>query len=310
MPNYITNIVEIHAKGKALKNILTALRRDGDQYGSVDFNKLVPMPESLDLTKGSITDAAVRAYISHLRDEIVNHPDRPGSLAEVKRYVLAGEKILTGSFGVNTSVSQYMSPSEAAMQADRHNMTVESFLELGKKYLDNQLTYGSATWYDWCVDHWGCKWNTEEGSLLKDDSDNILQFDTAWSAPRPFMEALSKAFPGTKFFHRWADEDIGYNVGQMTLYGGAVVSEKIPEGGSKEAYEMAFEILEIDPREHCLRYDAKEGTYVYDESMDESWDTVHSLTPPIDNLIDGAKTKALLESGQTQSPSGKDEPER
>ena len=310
MSNYVTNIIEIHAEGKALENILTAIRRDGDEYGSLDFNKLIPMPESLDLTKGSVTDDSVRAYISNLRDEIVTHPDRPGSLAEVKRYVSASEKILRGSFGLNTSVSQYMPPSEVAKQADRHNMTVASFLALGKKYLDNQLTYGSATWYDWCVDHWGCKWNTEDGSLLKDGSENVLQFDTAWSAPFPFMEALSKAFPDTKFFHSWADEDIGHNVGQMTLYGGAVVSEEIPEGGSKEAYELAFEILEIDPRESRLRYDVKEGTYVYDESLEERWDTDHSSTPPIDNVIDLAKKKTLLEAGQAQPLLGKDDPER
>ena len=310
MPNYVTNIIEIHAKGKNLNSILNAIRRDGDELGSVDFNKLIPMPESLNLTKGSVTDASVRAYISHLRDEIVNHPDRPGSLAEVKRYVLAGEKVLTGSFGINTSVSQYMPPSEIAKQAERHNMTAESFLELGKKYLDNQLTYGSATWYDWCVDHWGCKWNTEEGCLLKDGSENILKFDTAWSAPLPFMETLSKTFPDTKFFHRWADEDIGHNVGEMTLYGGAIVSEEIPEGGSKEAYELAFEILEIDPREHCLRYDPKEDTYVYDESLEQPWESVPPQPPAIDKVIDAAKTKAQIGPGQMQVLPSKDEPER
>ena len=45
MANYVTNIVEIRAKRKQLKDILNAIRGDGDEYGSFDFNKLLPMPE-------------------------------------------------------------------------------------------------------------------------------------------------------------------------------------------------------------------------------------------------------------------------
>lgn len=42
-------------------------------------------------------------------------------------------------------------------------------------------------WYDWSCDHWGTKWNA-----CNHDGDT---FDTAWDAPRAWLEALAKHLP-------------------------------------------------------------------------------------------------------------------
>lgn len=47
-------------------------------------------------------------------------------------------------------------------------------------------------WYDWRCDHWGTKWNATSGEVY--DNDTIF-FMTAWSAPTPILEALSRRFP-------------------------------------------------------------------------------------------------------------------
>lgn len=310
MPNYVTNIIEIRAKGKMLNEILTAIRRDGDEIGSFDFQKLVPMPESLNLTEGSITDKSISAFISHLHDEIICHPDRPGRAEEIKRYADASKQYLGDKFICKEL--EYMPPTAISAQAELHNMSVESFLELGKKYLDNQLEHGATTWYKWCTKNWGTKWDLSEGSKLQDT--NKLVFETAWSAPFPIMEVLSKRFPMVQFSHKWADEDLGNNVGQIIFLNGGELYKDIPKPGSKKAYEMAFAITGINPVEVNMRYDPKAGTYVYDESMDD-FDKVApaelpAANPPIDNVIDGAKSKALLGSGQLQDPPGREDPER
>ena len=310
MANYVTNIVEIRAKGKQLEDILNAIRGDGDEYGSFDFNKLLPMPESLNLTEGSITDQAISAFISHLLNESAVHSDHPGSLDEMKRYAEAGTQFISGRF-IHKGL-EYMSPAEICSQAESHGMSTPDFLELGKKYLDNQLDYGAPTWYKWCIKNWGTKWSLEEGSKLKDT--NKLVFETAWSAPHPIMETLSKKFPTVQFSHKWADEDLGNNVGQIIFLNGGEFYKDIPKPGSKHAYEMAFAITGINPSERSMRYDPKAGTYVYDESMDDYDEMtpkeLPAANPPIDNVIDGAKSKALLGSGQVQDLPGREDPER
>ena len=52
----------------------------------------------------------------------------------------------------------------------------EQCLEIGKQYYDNYLQHGATSWYHWCIDNWGTKWNACESSKA---SENIIVFDTA-----------------------------------------------------------------------------------------------------------------------------------
>lgn len=36
----------------------------------------------------------------------------------------------------------------------------------GKRLVDNYLIYGAPTWYEWCLNHWGCKWNARKTTIL------------------------------------------------------------------------------------------------------------------------------------------------
>ena len=306
MANFITNILEIRAQGEDLTRILKHIQRDGDVYGSIDFNKLIPMPDGLDLTDGSITDDAILAYVSHLRNEILAHPARPGDVHDIKQYVDAAATVLKSSFGIKEK--HYLSKEEIAASAERYDKSSEDFVALGKQYLDNQLSYGAPTWYKWCYKNWGTKWNVEDGSKLRDD--NTLHFETAWSAPLPILNALSKKFPTVAFFHQWADENLGYNVGQLTLLNGGIIQKNIPKEGSKDAYDLSFQIQDLSPEDMCLRYSAKEGTYVYDESLEVDWEKCEPEKPHVDNLISQAQEKTLPGADKLKALPAKDEPVR
>ena len=303
MPNYVTNRIEISATGQTLEDILTAIQRPGDVRGSFDFNRLIPMPEALNITEGSITDQSISAFLSHLKDEIQEHPDLPGKAEDIKRYLSAAAEVKKHSF---LTSYEYMPAEEIAAKAEKSNMSVEDYLELGKKYLDNQLSYGYATWYRFCSDKWGTKWNADSGCLL--DADGNLRFDTAWAAPEPIMKALSEKFPTVSFQHAWADEDLGHNVGRATYRNGHVIDYYLPEPGSAQAYELAFDILQTSPEAQSLRFDPKTSSYVYDESMEEGLHTQEVL--PIDNKIDLAKIKAALCSENKTEPIQPENPER
>ena len=62
MPNNVTNIIEFQGKDEQIKKLLEEVRDDEEDIGSIDFNKLIPMPKELDITAGSVTDKGLRAY--------------------------------------------------------------------------------------------------------------------------------------------------------------------------------------------------------------------------------------------------------
>lgn len=123
-----------------------------------------------------------------------------------------------------------------------------------------KLRYGYPSWYEWRLDKWGTKWNAYE---INTDgaSDNFIEFETAWSAPFPIIDRLSRCFPDVTIAHLWADEDTGNNCGSREYRKGAITFENIPETYSKEAHEIAFDLR---PRLRD-KYELVDGEYRYKE---------------------------------------------
>jgi hypothetical protein len=122
-------------------------------------------------------------------------------------------------------------------------------LEQARIALDNLNTHGFQDWYSWSIANWGTKWNAY--SIF--ECDDTITFDTAWSTPAPVISKLSEMFPDIEITLQFADEDFGYNCGEITFLGGDIIKEKIPEGGSGEAYALAAKIQDIS-LEQLLTY--------------------------------------------------------
>ena len=90
-----------------------------------------------------------------------------------------------------------------------------------------------------------------------------MVFFTAWDSVPKIITLLSRKYPEQTITYRWADEDIGRNVGELTLKGGEVIGLNVPEGGSREAYEMAAEIMNADLSDYdlCLTADGSSCEY-------------------------------------------------
>ncbi len=52
--------------------------------------------------------------------------------------------------------------------------------------------YGFSSWYDWKVANWGTKWDVgdSDGINTVDENSILVYFDSAWSPPTEFYEAL------------------------------------------------------------------------------------------------------------------------
>ena len=184
MPNHVTNILVVSGDDEQRQAMFEAIKQDKFGLGSLDFNKVIPMPEHI----------------------------FQGNLGQVERE-----------------------------------------------------QYGSDNWYDWSIANWGTKWNSYgyHDCTEKDFDGATLTFDTAWSNPQPVIAALAEKYPDLHFSHKWADEDFGYNVGEKEYEDGEESFSNVPEGGSKEALELAAEIKGLDLADEGYLYNETTGEYEY-----------------------------------------------
>ena len=93
MPNHVTNVLTLHGESDQIRAMLEAIQYDDLGIGSVDFNKIIPMPESLNIEAGSQTSTGLKAY----QDFIEVYPSAERSIRTIWRTFLV--KVRTLSFG-------------------------------------------------------------------------------------------------------------------------------------------------------------------------------------------------------------------
>lgn len=91
---------------------------------------------------------------------------------------------------------------------------------------------GIICWLTWHRAFWGTKWNAYESTV----SPGNLRFDTAWRHPEPVILALSATNPERTFSVKYADENLGYNLGHYTIRAGVITRvEGSPTGNGDDA---------------------------------------------------------------------------
>jgi hypothetical protein len=116
--------------------------------------------------------------------------------------------------------------------------------ELEAKQAANLEKHGYSTWYDFCVNEWGTKWDVGgDDAILNEDNTNALTltFDSAWAPPINAYEKLEelgfqvKAYyyePGMTFCGIYEDgDDNYYDFGGMN-------SETVVDAVGEELNEM------------------------------------------------------------------------
>lgn len=219
MPNYVANVVKM----KGIAHLPLFSTEDGKKC--FDFNKIIPMPESLNIESGSRTEQAIVYYLT-------NRCLIPlGCLDEDVRKIIANT--VTNMFSKNWAQEVFIRTSEWAYKARPYEQ--DKLYSDGEKYVNNYKNYGATTWYDWCTANWGTKWNA--GSNIEIDNSTI-SFQTAWAMPEPVITKLSQMYPDKEVKIWWADEDRGSNTGHAVYKNGQIISGGPNKNSSNEAYEM------------------------------------------------------------------------
>lgn len=129
-----------------------------------------------------------------------------------------------------------------------------NFIQCIKNYRES----GSTLWYEWSIKNWGTKWNAY-GQNDNRNTKDIIYFQTAWSSPIKLIQQLSEMFPLVRIELSYADEDSGSNTGIILFENGEVLEVTQPESGSKEGYDIYFDLNpgSID------NYKLVDGNYIY-----------------------------------------------
>ena len=243
MPNYVRNILQINASPDKVKEILKAIQSDSEPDNPLDFNKIIPMPKSLEIEAGSQEDL-VSLYMTYINPKIdyYGFTDCKNELPVIKQ---------------NPFIPAYrndLSKEEIEKMLQRFNrFTEEQCLSIGKQYYDNFCQYGATSWYHWCCSEWGTKWRACDAYLASDD---MIVFDTAWNHPEPIIIELSKKF-NVNLRLAYADEDFGGgNHGFIEVENGRLIHDWHPEdfeecvSFTNDVWENEHIIKELDVPGH------------------------------------------------------------
>lgn len=237
MPNHVKNIITLNGDKKKIREMLEAIKNDDYGLGTVDFNKVIPMPESLNIESGSKSNAGIKAVKEYLNSMLDEHKN----------------KTVTYDDFFND------------LRSHRNDISDEKEKEIwdiGVTAVENLHKYDAPTWYEWCINNWGTKWNAYGYDKNADYSKNEnLYFQTAWSAPHPILLKLSEIYPEITFEHEWADEDIGVNCERKIYSGGECTESYFPQS-EKDAIEFACRVWDYEPAELDLMLNKAENGYI------------------------------------------------
>ena len=258
MANHVQNNIKFLCDEDRLREILESIMYDpnGDNedrgYGTIDFERIISMPQDLDIESGSRTSQGIEMYLTSLNPRATYFGKDKMDASEFEALVTKMNE------GKRYPYKYELSIYEMDSMFDDADKKAQTF-ELGKKAVENFQKYGSPTWYEWRRDNWGTKWNSYNNIY---DGGNTLYCQTAWSTPAEAILNLSKMFPDVSIEMEYADEDIGSNCGRILFKNGGVEEEYYPET-RKEAVEHACSVWGYDPKEVCGLYlNATETDYV------------------------------------------------
>ena len=258
MPNHVLNHITIKSDRtiEILKAIAYDNNENNEKIGTIDFNKIIPMPESLDITSGSTTTNGIEVCLTAINPDT---PDYGHPKLDAETFKKLCEMLRKDNFGIayNTAL-----PEGKMAELDKAD-NLKEMVELGKTAIHNVMTYGSTTWYEWRIKNWDTKWNSYDvrDMEINGDGSYTIKFCTAWNAPHRVIRELAKKYPDAEITHMWADEDLGSNCGQITYSNGEAQSSWFSTDGEGSNTK--------EGREKNLRFAATLWGYDPDEEIRE-----------------------------------------
>ena len=195
MSNNIQVSVTFLCEDNRLQEILEFIQCDyvGDDsehgIGTIDFNKIVPMPESLDIESGSKTDEGIQLYLTAINPAADYYGTEKFSLSKFQKLM------------ENERFQKVVPLTPEQIENLRSKWSMDELLSYGKICVNNICDYGAPTWYQWCCKNWGTKWNAYDFHYTP--GSHTISFTTANDIPDPVFEKLSTLYEDVEIGLSW-----------------------------------------------------------------------------------------------------------
>ena len=273
MPNHVKNIIKLTGAQNEIDYIVNLITKteevDGEMQKVVDFNSLIPMPETLRVVSGSVSDECLRLYISDVfcNDNIYGTKLKK-HLEVLQRYnnskLFCKINITNEYLYTLAEISNKCSELLEQYHADRNKKpfdegpwfrTTADVISYGEQIYNNIEKYNAKDWFDWCTyddlndpnnDNigWGTKGNAYDNNCEIFNGCALLRFNTAWNIPFKFYkklyEIIHRDCKSLNCNIRYANEDYYSGIGEIT----DIIGDKIIMLDYLEEYED-YELEEI-----------------------------------------------------------------
>lgn len=242
MADHVINILRMEGDSQMIRKLKEQVKQERYGTGSLDFQKIVPMPDDLMITHGSITKQCMNLFLTAV------NPDSDCSICE-KMETAKFQSILEKLRGKSElGAHDPLLSKEELLDLYTLNMGVDGLYSLqdmlkrGEQAVKNVLDYGHITWYHWRFENWGTPKNSfgYERVLQGSGAEHEIMFQTDWCSADPIIRKLSDQYPDLLFEYQSAK-----------LCPGACLDQKVFKAG-KELSEDELEALQSEQPEETL----------------------------------------------------------
>jgi len=209
MPDWTTNKITFEGDAKELIKLRELMTEE------FDFNKLIPMPESLLTVSAPAEEMAVLAHITDGFTKPVTE-----DIAQKVFLICYGDSPFVHYEDIKCRLMKEAEdldadePVDLSFSLDGPSAKVP-LREKGKIYVENYEKYGSATWYDWACNNWGTKWNSCDVTETASEKSVTWDFLTAWCPPVPVIQKIEQEFPDLSYEFWYTQEgDFSHSYGR------------------------------------------------------------------------------------------------
>lgn len=241
----VMNALTLEGADAQIEQLLTFIQDDSEGIGSIDFEKIIPMPKELDIETSLSEDDAIYMYLAAVNPRM---PNMGAAKWPQETYLKVAEQI-GGCRGQDYAVQ-----SQAEIKEILKFEKQGSLLKLGKRLVENYQKYGCGDFDEWRVKNWGVRWNAWDCDY--DDDLHKLTFSTDHAAAVSIVQKLSEQFPDVKLTLKWIGEDYRSDIGCMVAQNGQF-SKTAMGDDPKTSLLLAADFFDLSLADAGLRFDEK-----------------------------------------------------
>lgn len=115
-----------------------------------------------------------------------------------------------------------------------------------------QQKYGHTDWYSWRLANWGTKWDTSDASIMEEDGQFVVHYNTAWGPNSEWVHYVSTLYPTLEFRLSYDEPGVGF-CGCYVVKNGGEDFESLEEGDIVWEDDDGREVY-YDSEKHLYRY--------------------------------------------------------